>query len=397
MKATIVIPTYWTKESGTPTDKLLNIYDHPTPVNENGTLERCLESLEKLEGSFNVCVIGTMTEPDLQEQFEEKLTGMLFKYKERFPIYWFSHSELSNFQSKLDGEGLAFNKKYVNLSGYSNIRNLCIIIPHILKSEIAILIDDDEVITDKDFVNKAVEYMGEDFDGQHIVGKTGYYIDADGNHHGSDKISWFDRFWKKGYLMNQVLKTVKDEPRLKKTPLALGGGMVIHEELFNKVAFDPWITRGEDIDYLVNTKLKGIDFYLDNELFFVHMPPEKTRSRFFGCRQDYYRFFYESKKIRAAFKSELFERFDLSELDPYPGVLLRRSVYLRALATSFLLAIRGIFKEEDRQQYKNIKTCFWNALMYASQNKKNFFRFQKGWQPFMKHISEDYGNIVRRI
>jgi hypothetical protein len=397
MKATIVIPTYWTGPTGKPTDRLINIYDHPTPVSEEGTLERTLESLVKLEGDFNVCIIGTMTEPDYFKQFETKLVEMLSKFKDRLKIYWFSHSELEKFHNKLFGENLSFQQKYLSLEGYSNIRNLCIIIPHILRSEAAILIDDDEVISDPKFVAKAIDYLGGEFDGQSIIGKTGYYVNGKGEHLGSDKIPWYDRIWKKGYLMNQVLKTIKEEPRLKKTSLALGGGMVVHRNLFMKVSFDPWITRGEDIDYLVNAKLQGIDFYLDNELFFIHLPPDGTKSRVLGCRQDFFRFYYERAKLKAAFKNRQFQKFNIKDLDPYPGPFLRKSVYIKAMLTSFLLTIRGIFVKEDRGQIKNIKTCFWDALRYSSKNKRNYFRFQKGWPSFMEHISEGYENIIRKI
>lgn len=397
MKATIVIPTYWTGPTGRPTDRLLNIYDHPTPVNEEGTLMRTLESLALLKGDFNVCVIGTMTESAHFEEFDAKLVSQLEKFKDRLDIYWFSHNELHNFHGKLNLENLSHFQKYLSLEGYSNIRNLCIIIPHILGSDAAILVDDDEAIVDTEFVNKAIDYLGGDYDGQEVIGKTGYYVNADGEHLGSDKIPWYDLLWKKGYQMNQVLKTVKEEPRIKKTPLALGGGMVIHRKLFMKVGFDPWIARGEDIDYLVNAKLEGVDFYLDNELFFVHLPPEGVSRRVMGWRQDAFRFYYEAAKLKVAFKTSQFEKFKIEELDPYPGPFLRRSVYIKAMLTTLLLTVRGIFVKEDRGEYKNIKTCFFDAFRYASKNKKNYFRFQKAWPLFMENISEGYGRVVRKI
>lgn len=163
MKSTIIIPTYWTAPSGKPTDRLLNIYDHPTPITEEGTLLRTLDSLVELEGDFNVCIIGTMTEENFRPQFEEKMTSMLKHYENKLEIYFFSHSQLDEFHNRLQKSNLEFQQKYVNLDGYSNIRNLCIILPHILGSDVAILVDDDEVITDKDFAKKALDYMDEDF------------------------------------------------------------------------------------------------------------------------------------------------------------------------------------------------------------------------------------------
>ena len=34
-----------------------------------------------------------------------------------------------------------------------------------------------------------------------------------------------------------------------------------------RVAFDPWITRGEDTDYLLNLRMYGADVWFDNKWF----------------------------------------------------------------------------------------------------------------------------------
>ena len=51
--------------------------------------------------------------------------------------------------------------------------------------------------------------------------------------------------------MNEAFdKIIGTEPRLKETPFAFGGNMVIHQNLFTAVPFDPKISRGEDMDFL---------------------------------------------------------------------------------------------------------------------------------------------------
>ena len=57
----MVIPTYWTGPKGEwqEGDK---IFDHPTPLNEKGTLERTLQSLHNLEDKkFTLVIVGIAT------------------------------------------------------------------------------------------------------------------------------------------------------------------------------------------------------------------------------------------------------------------------------------------------------------------------------------------------
>ena len=50
MNPAIIIPTF--HQAAADRDKSLaeSIYDHPTPLDAPGTLERCLESLQKVQG-----------------------------------------------------------------------------------------------------------------------------------------------------------------------------------------------------------------------------------------------------------------------------------------------------------------------------------------------------------
>jgi hypothetical protein len=49
MKVTIVLPSYWARESGVGWKEGDTIYDHPTPLDSEGTLLRALQSIKKLE------------------------------------------------------------------------------------------------------------------------------------------------------------------------------------------------------------------------------------------------------------------------------------------------------------------------------------------------------------
>lgn len=385
-KITVCIPTYWTNETGLASaDRLYNIYDHPTPINSSGTIERTLNSLQGLEGQFNVVIIGTITEPDLYSEFQNKLKKMLAKYK-KLDTYWFSHDELTNFHRLLDKKDLSYQKKYASLEGYSNIRNLCLSLPHLLGSDLTILIDDDEVIADKNFIIKAKDFMGETAgeDNEKVLAKTGLYISEE-EETKKIKTAWWERFWPKGQEMHKIFKKAMEGPRLSMTPVALGGAMVIHKELFQKASFDPWILRGEDIDYVINCKLLGHNFYMDNQLTFLHLPPEHP-SHVLGMRQDIFRFIYEKEKIEYAFEQTDLKHFDLEELDPYPGRFLKRDVARRALSLSILTSMRDFYHADIMGHLKLIRISVWDALRYAKRNRSRWIGFQRLWPTFMEEI-----------
>jgi len=73
-RITITIPSYcsWKAgETGYPED---SVFDHPTPLNEEGTLRRCLESLKKISSyDFQVLIITAPVNPDLSEAAEQKI------------------------------------------------------------------------------------------------------------------------------------------------------------------------------------------------------------------------------------------------------------------------------------------------------------------------------------
>ena len=66
--------------------------------------------------------------------------------------------------------------------------------------------------------------------------------------------------------------------------------MVVHREVFTHIPFDPNITRGEDIDFLINVRMFGYKFFLDNTLSIKHLPPPKPHQVWKQQRQDIYRF-----------------------------------------------------------------------------------------------------------
>ncbi len=389
MKKTVVVPTYWTKSTGKPTDKFYNIYDHPTAIDDTGTIGKCLDSLRGVEGDFDVVLLGSATEPYLEPKVEERL-GELAKEYEDLNITVFTTTQLNSLHTRMQQLEMDDLIDKVSLNGYGNIRNLCLIVPHILGSDVAILLDDDEVVTDKQFVEKAVEGLGEEVDGRPMLAKTGYYIHEDGSYLRHTKAQWSDIFWEKKRQMHDALKAVGVPPRFSPTSMALGGCMALHKDIFTQVSFDPAITRGEDIDYVINAKMHGFEFFLDNELSILHLPPPKLMQTLV-FRADIYRFIYEHRKLEYLRSQVDLKPVRAKDLDPYPGYFLRQSVGARAFVTCIARAFRDMFRGGFGAHMRLAKVSLVDAPRYAKERCNDYFTFQRRWPDFMESIREDPG------
>lgn len=280
MKFTMVIPSYWARESSVGWKEGDAIYDHPTPLDREGTLRRAIQSLAILKDKdFQVVVIAVVTAEDIKTKVEKKVANIIKSASSPtgVEVLLFGHSHLKQIHDLLISKGKKECIDLLQLQGYSNIRNLCMFIPHILCSEVAVLIDDDEVFEHPEFMTKAKEFIGKDIGGKIVNAVAGYYLQPAGDYHVKKPFRPWMEYWDQHDRMNEAFdKIIGKEPRLKETPFVFGGNMVIHRDLFTAVPFDPNVPRGEDIDFLINARMFGFSFFLDNQLSIRHLPPPKT-------------------------------------------------------------------------------------------------------------------------
>jgi hypothetical protein len=141
------------------------------------------------------------------------------------------------------------------------------------------------------------------------------------------------------WLNAALTELVLSGPRLKPTPLGFGGNLALPKGLFRHLPFDPAITRGEDTDYLLNARLWGIPFFLDNSLSIVHLPPDKPHPIWLRLRQDLVRFSYTRLKLRQQEPGPGRTAVTPEDLQPYPGNFLTDDLPQRALQSHALLAL----------------------------------------------------------
>ncbi len=392
MKLTIVIPSYWgrsSRESWNPDD---TVYDHPTPVDSSGTLARALESIKKLgPGEFKVVVLGAATHRELESIVESKIETIIAPFRKEFPLCLICHSDERYFHSFLKEEGKSSFMEFLSLTGYSNIRNACLISAVLTDAEAVVLFDDDQVYDDPHYLHKVEEHIGGEYRGCFIGGIAGYYINADGGHRAKEPEDWIWAFWPQAREMNKAFDMMEGGDRLKVTPWVFGGNMVIHRTLFEKIPFDPHVPRGEDIDYLINSKFLGYDFYIDNQLSILHLAPPKSAPPWRRFREDIIRFIYTREKLRshADAPPETKKRaLPIEALDPYPGRFLRDDLDELIFKSCTLMGMDYLSKGDSsgfKESMENIRLVHSRAA-FPRNPYTWYLSFQSRWESFMKWL-----------
>jgi glycosyltransferase involved in cell wall biosynthesis len=393
MKVTMVIPSYWARESKVGWKEGDAIYDHPTPLDSEGTLSRAIQSIDILrDKDFQLVIIAVPTVEDIETQVEKKVASIIKSNSATTGVetLLFGSFHLKQIHELLIDEGKKEYNDLLQLRGYSSIRNLCMFIPHILDSEVAVFIDDDEVFEDPEFVSKAKEFIGKDIGGRIVNAVAGYYIQPDGDYHVKKPFHPWMKYWDQYDRMNEAFdKFIGTEPRLKETPFVFGGNMVIHRDLFI-VPFDPWVPRGEDIDFLINAKIFGFTFFLDNQLSIRHLPPSKTHSTWMQLREDIYRFIYERAKIEHQKEIKGMTKVYPEDFGPYPGCFLKEDLEEKIEKSCKLLSEEYLAhgdRKDSEEALDNIYLAKTDAVP-KSDHFKNLCNLQKRWQELMEYTGK---------
>lgn len=396
MKTIMMIPSYWSREAAVGWQPGDMIYDHPTPMDEKGTLSRTLESLQILENTnFTLIILACATAADIEQEVETRVREIVLEADPPVETYVISHSHLDRIHKVLEASDRGDLTEVLSLRGYSNIRNMCLYIPYVLGAERAILIDDDEHFDDPAFVDKAIEFIGSRFMGQTIDGVAGFYLNAKGSYYDDvpEEIHWmtyWDRFGSKREAFDKI---IPGEPRMKLTPFAFGGCMVIHRSLFRTVPFDPRITRGEDTDYVLNARMFGFNFFLDNQLSIQHRPPEKSHPTWQRFREDIYRLLYSKAKIDGQTEQVNMTLVEAEDLDPYPGEFLRDTLDDKILKTNLILALDYLADDRVEDTKETIRNI-WLARTKANPSDNPFeayLVFQRRWRELRRLTSRELG------
>jgi hypothetical protein len=372
MSNCMIIPTYWS----TPDIPSWKIFDHPIPLEEIGTLGRTLDNLEEIDYPDPVILFPA----PMEKKIYDKVCGITAKRD--LNLHVFSAADLLEIQNFLVQVGFPHDLiPEIDLRSYGGVRNMGLLYAAQNGFDTVVMIDDDECI-EKDYPQIANRYMGEIFNGQRVLGKTGCVLDADGKKYYDGQKHPGLEAWPKDALFNENVQTeLNAEGPLTSCTVAFGGNMVIHRDMFLNVPFDPYGTRGEDDDYVLNARYCGLPFFFDKELLLLHLPPKRHGSYWTRQRQDILRFKYVREKIR------LFD-FPPETLGSFLEYFTQEDLELKVVSSSIYAA--KAFVDSDKIEFNEFLN---NAIMAetatvptAKKKAENFLRFLDVWQKAMKNF-----------
>ena len=370
----IAIPTYWTWSSQRPDGPIEAIYDHPTPLDGESTLPRLLESLGAPEGpEFGVLILTAVTHPELEKASAGRVASLIAPFRAQYPIAQATEADASAIRRRRPSLAA-----HVQMRNYAGVRNLQLLLAHALGAEVIVALDDDETVA-PDYIQTALHFVGREHVGEPVMGVAGFYLDAEGDVMLPERPHAGNIFLDKSAIMNDSTRALQATPgRLVPTPVALGGNMIFHRDLFTRVGFDPGITRGEDIDYLINARLGGHRFWLDKELLITHRPPEAYAALPYATlAQDVYRFVYEREKLRLA-------SMDPAQFDPYPGRFLCKDLETHALA-----ALQAQATPEAMARFGSPQQVVATAARRAREASPRYLEFAARWPNLMEAVGQD--------
>jgi hypothetical protein len=383
----VIVPTFWTGANVRDPEQVDAVYDHPTPLDKDGTLPACLESLSKLRGVDHVVVIVATTDPSIEGEAEDRVRAMIADEPEVDAVV-FGQAELGSLHRRMDQLGFGDLVSGVSLKGYGAVRNLGLIWAQVLGHEWCVFVDDDQVVIDDDFLQCAADGLGAELpDGSRLLAKSGYYVDRGGSYKVRDQAHWSDMFWRRADAFNKALSIVDAPPRMRISTVAFGGCLALHRELSSAVSFDPWVFRGEDLDYVINARLHGHQVYLDGDWRILHQPPS-VPSEALKFRQSAYSFIYGHRKLEFARSQVDLHRITPSSLMPYPGDFLTGAITQKAATTAYLRGLAGAAGERS-EYFRAGRDILANANDYARENCDNYFAFQRRWPEMMDRLYED--------
>ncbi|MBM4283678.1 MAG: hypothetical protein FJ128_00295 [Deltaproteobacteria bacterium] len=385
----VAIPTYWTHPAGRGEEAV--IYGHPTPLDGRGTLRRTLLSLAPLMApGTSVAVVVAAAHPSLAEAVEARVRQVLADPPLPYPVLLCGHSHLRSLAAFLEAHGRGGHVPLLSLEGYGAVRNVTLITATLCQAAALVSLDDDEVVDDPDFFVKIAADLEALVASHPVFGLAGIYQDGAGEVLLPEPQAPCARFWPKFRWMNEALRRlILTGPNLQPTPLAFGGNMILPAALFRQIPFDPALPRGEDVDYVMNSRFFGIPFFLDRTLAITHLPPVGTHPVWRRLRQDLVRFAYVRQKLRRQTPRPGLARVEAADLMPYPGNFLTDDLDLLAYRAHTLLARQYLEDGDARAARRTLENL--EFLEEVNRDEGDAFAayldLQRHWEALMTWLA----------
>ena len=386
MNPVVVIPSYWTE--GPQPDGLgePGVYDYATPISKPlPELETCLASLERVRGVIRVIVL-VVAPPACADSARARVNSICRAHQD-LNLIVIGEQEAGHITRAVGRMIPNAVGETVALRGYGAIKNLGLAAAAVLGHDVVVFLDDDNVALDQDFLLNAVYGLGSlNRQGQPISVKSGFFVDQKDSPYPRPTTAWSERYWSKAGEFNKVMERMQSAQRFSRSNHMCGGCCALHAEAFSRVPFDPYITRGEDLDYVFDLRANGLDVWFDNAWFVRSQPPAEKASGPSLFMQDTYRWLYEYRKLDALNARRDLRTITRESLMPYPAPWVFPEVRQRVFQT----ALRRMVCGPNRLAYLRILTRGrHDADKYAQVAASRYLSFAMAWPGIVATLWED--------
>ena len=387
MNPVVVIPSYWDRSARPGALGERGVYDYTTPIDKPlPELEVCLSSLERVSGVLRVVVL-VVAPADCEEAARARVNAICRAHADLNPLVVGSQ-EAAHVERAVGRVAHHVTGETVALRGYGAIRNMGLAVAAVLGHDVVVFLDDDEVATEGDFLTKAVWGLGSlTRQNLQVLVKSGFFVDELGSPYAEPSGEWSEKYWSKAADFNRVMERAQtSSSRITRSNHLCGGCCALHAAAFSKVPFDPYITRGEDLDYMLDLRANGMDVWFDNEWYVQANPPEEMAGEPSVFMQDVHRWLYEYRKLDAMNARRDLRTITPESLMPYPAPWLSAEVRQRVFRT----ALRRFVTGPNRLAYLGILTKGrYEADKFARSASTRYLSFAMVWPTIVSALWED--------
>ncbi|QOY60598.1 glycosyltransferase family 2 protein [Thermophilibacter immobilis] len=386
MRPVIIIPSYWAQGNQPGTLGERGVYDYTTPIDKPlPELELCLASLEQVRGVLRVVVL-VVAPPSCADSARARVNSICRAHASLNPLV-IGDQEAAHVEKAVGRMAHHVTGETVSLRGYGAIKNMGLAVASVFGYDVAVFLDDDEVVLDPDFLVNAVYGLGSlTRQNLQILAKSGFFIDASGSPYAQGSDAWSEKYWTKADDFNRIMEKAQGPVRITRSNHMCGCCCALHAAAFTKIPFDPYITRGEDLDYLLNLRANGLDVWFDNAWCVRSQPPEEMAPMPSLFMQNVHRWLYEYRKLDAMNSRRDLRMVTRESLMPYPAPWLSSEVRRRVFQT----ALRRLIVGPDRASYLRILTRGrYEADKFARSSSSRYLSFAMVWPTIASALWED--------
>lgn len=274
MNPVVVIPSFWAQGEKPGALGERGVYDYTTRIDKPlPELESCLASLEQVRGILRVIVL-VVAPPSCEESARARVNSICRAHVGLNPLV-VGAQEAAHVEHAVARMAHHVAGETVSLRGYGAIRNMGLAVAAVLGHDVVVFLDDDEVALDADFLVNAVYGLGSlTRQNLQVLAKSGFFVDEFDSPYAEPTEEWSERYWSKAADFNKVMERAQTgASRITRSNHLCGGCCALHAAAYSRVPFDPYITRGEDLDYVLNLRANGLDAWFDNAWFVRAQPP----------------------------------------------------------------------------------------------------------------------------